>query len=95
MDERLRRDPKTSAYMNDPDFVRKLQQLKMNPNSLLQHMQDSRIMDALSVLLGVDIKSMGAGKCLVTALLASESANFSSIESWICYTYFKAIPYGA
>ena len=58
---KLRNDPKTSGYLDDPEFMAKLKSLQMNPQSLMQHMQDKRVMDALGVLLGIDLQAMGKG----------------------------------
>ncbi len=60
VEAKLRSSPKTSAYMNDPSFMTTLRSLQANPNNLMKHMQDSRVMEALGVLLGVDIGSMGS-----------------------------------
>jgi len=55
--ERLKHDPKTSAFMNDQSFLQTLELIKNQPQMLPQVMQmDKRILSALSVILGVDIK---------------------------------------
>ena len=36
----------------------KLRSLQLNPQNLMHHMQDPRVMDALGVLLGVDLNVM-------------------------------------
>jgi stress-induced-phosphoprotein 1 len=55
--EMLKANPKTSAYMNDPSFLKTLELVAAQPNMLPQLMQmDKRLLAALSVILGVNIK---------------------------------------
>ncbi len=61
VEAKLRAHPKTSGYMEDPDFLRKLQSLRLNPNTLVQYMQDPRVMQALGVLMGIDLSTMEGG----------------------------------
>ena len=59
---KLRAHPKTNAYMNDPVFLAELKELKSNPNWEL-YGKDKRLLEALAVLLGVDLASVsGAGE---------------------------------
>lgn len=59
VEAKLRASPKTSAYMNNPTFMAALRSLQADPKNLVQYMQDPRIMDALGVLLGVDLTTVG------------------------------------
>jgi stress-induced-phosphoprotein 1 len=60
MMDRLRESEKTKAYMEDKAFVAKLEDLSKDPNRLIKHMEDERIVTALAVLLGVNMVA-GAG----------------------------------
>jgi stress-induced-phosphoprotein 1 len=61
MIEKLAKNPKTSAFLADPEFMGKLQQLKNNPNAVGSYMQDPRFLTVMSVLLGIDMSFGGAG----------------------------------
>lgn len=50
---RLARNPKTAAYLGQPDFTQKLAQIQRDPQALSNHLSDHRVMDALAVMLGV------------------------------------------
>lgn len=55
---KLHQNPKTREYMNDPSFVQKLQELSSNPMAMLSGNQsDPRIMEALGVMLGINIQT--------------------------------------
>ena len=61
---KLRANPKTKAFMDDPDFVSKFKQLQKNPQNMVSMMGDKRIMEAVCAILGVDLAGMGGGgKC--------------------------------
>jgi len=57
--EKLAANPKTSAYLADPQFMAKLQKVAKNPNNMGQELGDPRFLQVMSVLLGVDM-SFGA-----------------------------------
>lgn len=52
--KKLANDPRTKAYMNDPEFVKLFQEFRTNPQSFNLNFQDPRILTALGVLLGGD-----------------------------------------
>src|SRR5436309_15575774 len=53
--QKLAKNPKTSPYLADPAFVRKLQQLAKNPSEMGQELGDPRMLQVMSVLLGIDL----------------------------------------
>lgn len=57
--QKLAANPKTSSLLADPSFMAKLQRLKQNPSNIGMEMQDPRILQVMSVLLGIDM-SFGA-----------------------------------
>jgi stress-induced-phosphoprotein 1 len=59
---RLTTNPRTAAFFGQPDFLAKLAAIQKDPQSLAQHISDPRIMQALGVMLGVDISEGEAKK---------------------------------
>jgi len=56
---KLHADPKTKPFMNDPDFVNKIEFCKHNPQMLMQLMQtDPRFMTVFQVVTGIDLQQM-------------------------------------
>ncbi|XP_059657470.1 hsp70-Hsp90 organizing protein 3-like [Cornus florida] len=54
---KLTADPTTRAYLQQPDFVKMMQEIQRNPSNLNLYLKDQRVMQALSVLLNVMIRS--------------------------------------
>lgn len=54
---RLTADPTTRTYLQQPDFVKMIQDIQKNPNNLNLYMKDQRIMQALGVLLNLKIRT--------------------------------------
>ncbi|KAI9790566.1 MAG: Hsp90 cochaperone [Piccolia ochrophora] len=54
--QKLAANPKTSGLLADGDFMRKLQRLKQNPNSVGDEMRDPRFLQVMGVLLGIDMQ---------------------------------------
>ncbi|XP_009763346.1 hsp70-Hsp90 organizing protein 3-like [Nicotiana sylvestris] len=52
---KLTSDPRTRAYLQQPDFVRMMQDIQKNPNNLNLYLNDQRVMQAFGVLLGVKL----------------------------------------
>jgi len=52
---KLEKDPRTKDFVKDPSFVATIKALQDNPNAIMQHLSDPRIMSALSVIMGVDV----------------------------------------
>lgn len=57
--DKLAKNPKTSAFLADPEFMAKLQRVKQDPNSIGNELGDPRFLQVMSVLLGIDM-SYGA-----------------------------------
>jgi len=58
--QKLSSNPKTSSLLADPSFMNKLNMLKSNPNKAGEMLQDPRMLQVMSVLLGIDMQ-FGAG----------------------------------
>ncbi|XP_060179980.1 hsp70-Hsp90 organizing protein 3-like [Lycium barbarum] len=52
---KLTSDPSTRPYLQQPDFVRMMQDIQKNPNNLNLYLKDQRVMQAFGVLLGVKL----------------------------------------
>ncbi|RDX90852.1 Hsp70-Hsp90 organizing protein 1, partial [Mucuna pruriens] len=58
---RLTADPTTRAYLQQPDFVKMMQDIQRDPNNLNLHLTDQRVMQAIGVLLNVKIQAPPTG----------------------------------
>ncbi|KAF2756282.1 TPR-like protein [Pseudovirgaria hyperparasitica] len=58
---KLASNPKTSSLLGDQDFMRKLQRLQSNPNAIGEALQDPRMLQVMSVLLGIDMQMGNPG----------------------------------
>lgn len=56
---RLTADPSTRALLQQPDFVRIMQDIQKNPSNLNTYLKDQRVMQALGVLLGLKLNARG------------------------------------
>ncbi|CAM6084741.1 unnamed protein product [Calypogeia fissa] len=54
---KIQTDPRTRAFLAQPDFVKMLQDVQRNPNNLNRYINDPRMMQVLGVLLGVNIQT--------------------------------------
>lgn len=54
---KLTADPKTRLFLQEPDFVRMMQDLQKNPNNMNLYLSDQRMMQALGVLLNVNLRT--------------------------------------
>ncbi|XP_068305974.1 hsp70-Hsp90 organizing protein 3-like [Pyrus communis] len=57
---KLTADPSTRAFLQQPDFVKMMQEIQKNPSNLNLYLKDQRVMQALGVLLNVKLHG-GAG----------------------------------
>jgi len=55
LEHKLFQDPQTRAYLQDPSFQFILQQLKKDPANISTYMKDPRVMQVLSLLLGIPL----------------------------------------
>ncbi|XVE65023.1 hypothetical protein DITRI_Ditri07aG0148400 [Diplodiscus trichospermus] len=56
---KLTADPATRVYLQQPDFVKAMQEIQRNPSTLNEYLKDQRVMQALGVLLNVKFKAHG------------------------------------
>lgn len=56
---KLEKDPRTKDYVKEPTFVKTIKTLQDNPNAIMNHLSDPRIMSALSVIMGIDVSGGG------------------------------------
>jgi len=54
---KLAANPATRGYLAQPDFVKMLQTVQANPDTIGNYMQDPRMMQVMGVLLGVNIST--------------------------------------
>ncbi|XP_015929226.1 stress-induced-phosphoprotein 1 [Parasteatoda tepidariorum] len=59
--EKLKNDPRTKDFFNDPSYLKLLMELQQNPALMMSKMKDPRIMTTLGVLLNIDLSSAGVG----------------------------------
>ncbi|CAA3012543.1 hsp70-Hsp90 organizing protein 3-like isoform X2 [Olea europaea var. sylvestris] len=57
---KLGNDPTTRGFLQQPDFVKILQDLQKNPNNLKLYVDDQRIVQAMGVLMKVNVQTRGA-----------------------------------
>lgn len=57
--QKLANNPKTSHLLGDASFMATLSQIQQNPSSIMQHIGDQRILQVMSVLMGLPDMSMG------------------------------------
>ncbi|KAK1285839.1 25.3 kDa vesicle transport protein [Acorus calamus] len=54
---KLTADPRTRGYLNQPDFLKMMQEVQRNPNNMNAYLSDQRMMDVLGVLLNVNLRT--------------------------------------
>ncbi|CAI9755364.1 unnamed protein product [Fraxinus pennsylvanica] len=72
---KLGNDPTTRGFLQQPDFVKILQDLQKNPNNLHSYVNDQRMMQALRVLMNVKTQTRGAEE---DTKMAEASSRWSS-----------------
>lgn len=58
---KLSQNPKTSAYMTQPDFLQMLATIRQNPQMINMYISDPRFMEAFSVMIGIDLAAASSG----------------------------------
>ncbi|EOA34964.1 hypothetical protein CARUB_v10020050mg [Capsella rubella] len=58
---KLTADPSTRGFLKQPDFVNMMQEIQKNPSNLNLFLKDQRVMQALGVLLNVQIRTQQEG----------------------------------
>ncbi|KAJ7003888.1 hsp70-Hsp90 organizing protein 3-like [Populus alba x Populus x berolinensis] len=58
---KLTADPSTRIYLQQPDFVKMMQDIQKNPNNLNLYLKDQRVMQAIGVLLNVKLGGPNSG----------------------------------
>jgi stress-induced-phosphoprotein 1 len=58
---KLTADPSTRGLLKQPDFVNMMKEIQRNPSNLNLYLQDQRVMQALGVLLNIQIRTQQAG----------------------------------
>jgi len=53
MIEKLRKNPETAPFTEDPEFCKIMREIQADPNKLNEHMNDMRVMIAFQALLGI------------------------------------------
>lgn len=56
---KLTADPTTRVFLQQPDYVKMMQDIQKNPNNLNLYLKDQRVMQSLGVLLNVKIQGRG------------------------------------
>ncbi|OAY56658.1 hsp70-Hsp90 organizing protein 3 [Manihot esculenta] len=59
---KLTADPTTRMYLQQPDFLKMMQEIQTNPSSLNLYLKDQRVMQAFGVLLNVKFGAPNAGE---------------------------------
>ncbi|CAI0476853.1 unnamed protein product [Linum tenue] len=59
---KLTADPSTRPYLQQPDFVKMMQEIQKNPNNLNLYLKDQRVMQALGALLNVKFRAPNGGE---------------------------------
>ncbi|XP_057752286.1 hsp70-Hsp90 organizing protein 1-like [Arachis stenosperma] len=72
---RLTADPGTRAYLQQPDFVKMMQDIQKDPNNLNLYLKDPRVMQAIGVLLNVKIQTRDDGDENMAEAEATPSAS--------------------
>lgn len=59
--DKISKNPKLSPYLSQPDFMTKIQAIQANPNKISEHLNDPRIMNLFSSLLGLGAQGFPEG----------------------------------
>ncbi|XP_077284742.1 stress-induced phosphoprotein 1 [Arctopsyche grandis] len=75
--DKLRNNPKTKAWLEDPSYLELVMKLYTNPNLLLSHLNDERILTTLNVISGLNLGEMMDTDPPTDFKKASPSASYS------------------
>lgn len=59
--QKLASHPETKEWLKDPSYMQMLMSLQQNPQNIMQHMSDPRMMKTFSVMTGLDLSAMAGG----------------------------------
>lgn len=79
---RIESSPKLSKYLSDPSYVQIMKSLQQNPKALNMYLQDPRVLETISEMLGIGIKTRedeaGDGSASQSSSSDSKKSNDSS-----------------
>ncbi|CAN0842001.1 Hsp70-Hsp90 organizing protein 2 [Linum grandiflorum] len=75
---KLTADPSTRVYLQQPDFVTMMKEIQKNPSNLNLYLKDQRVMQALGVLLNVQLRGADAGEDMDIPETEAEAAPSSA-----------------
>jgi len=78
--KKLSNDSRTSKYLTDPSYMRMLTDMSTNPNNMMKYMSDPRMMETLSVIMGIDM-TKGAGDTDKNDMDTSSNDQASNMQS--------------
>ncbi|CAL0314292.1 unnamed protein product [Lupinus luteus] len=78
---KLTADPATRAYLQQPDFVKMMQDIQKDPNNLNLFLKDQRVMRAIGVLLNVKIQTANDDFDIPEAEAEAEASSSSPLQS--------------
>mmetsp|Transcript_3252 Transcript_3252/g.5469 ORF Transcript_3252/g.5469 Transcript_3252/m.5469 type:complete len:557 (-) Transcript_3252:445-2115(-) len=65
--QKIAANPQTAAFLADPTFLAKLDELRRDPKSISKHLQDQRILSVMGMLMGVNIQTADSGAAQAAA----------------------------
>jgi len=59
--QKIAANPQTMPFLNQPDFVTKMNELQQDPSKINLHLQDPRVMQVMGMLMGVNVQMGNQG----------------------------------
>ncbi|KAE9596787.1 hypothetical protein Lal_00008008 [Lupinus albus] len=78
---KLTADPATRIYLQQPDFVKMMQDIQKDPSNLNLYLKDQRVMRAIGVLLNVKIQNANDDFDIPEAETEAEASSSSPLQS--------------